>query len=298
MFPANRSSHSFARIHRIALLALLLGAVVLCTVRNCAAQEQVPSTSQTISVDQVWPGMQGYAYTIFAGDQVEKFDLEVIGVMPNFLGPKQSIILVQLEGPKVEHTGVVAGMSGSPVYIEGKLAGALSLKLGIFTKEPLAGVSPKEDTFALRLDIAVTPAAAAAPESAPSQLPLPAEIARNVQVPSNAYLQPIQAPLAFSGFQPEAVQRFAGEFERYSMVATQGGTAPAQSDDAKITPGDMVGMVLVQGDVSISAACTVAAVHGDRVFLCGHPLFGFGSVQLAMARSRVLTTLSSELAST
>src|SRR5260370_14888547 len=86
--------------------------------------------------------MQGYAYTIFAGDQVEKFNLEVIGVMDNFLGPKQSIILAQLKGAKVEHTGVVAGMSGSPVYLDGKLAGALSLKLGIFTKEPLAGVTP------------------------------------------------------------------------------------------------------------------------------------------------------------
>src|SRR5438445_7378977 len=298
MFPANRSSHSFARIHRLALLAMLPGTVGLFTVRSCAAQEQVPSTGQTISVDQVRPGMQGYAFTIFAGDQVEKFDLEVIGVMPNFLGPKQSIILVQLKGTKVDTTGVVAGMRRSPVYIEGKLAGALSLKLGIFTKEPLAGVTPIEDMFALRLNNAVIPAAAVAPESAPSQLALPAAIARNVQVPSNAYLQPIQAPLAFSGFQPEAVQRFAGEFERYSMVATQGGTAPAQPDDAKITPGDMVGMVLVQGDASISAACTVAAVRGDRVFLCGHPLFGFGSVQLPMARSRVLTTLSSELAST
>src|SRR5258706_5689848 len=99
----------------------------------------VAQSNETISVDQVQPGMQGYAYTIFAGDQVEKFDLEVIGVMPNFLGPKQSIILVQLKGPKVEHTGVVAGMSGSPVYIEGKLAGALSLKLGIFFKGPIAG---------------------------------------------------------------------------------------------------------------------------------------------------------------
>src|SRR5437870_10650934 len=100
------------------------------------------------SVDQVRPGMQGYAFTIFAGDQVEKFDLEVIGVMPNFLGPKQSIILVQLKGQKVEHTGVVAGMSGSPVYLDGKLAGALSLKLGIFTKEPIAGVTPIADVIA------------------------------------------------------------------------------------------------------------------------------------------------------
>ena len=91
--------------------------------------------------------MQGYAYTIFAGDQVEKFDLEVIGVLPNFMGPKQAIILVELKGPKVEHTGVVAGMSGSPVYLEGKLAGALSLKLGIFTKEAIAGVTPIEDVM-------------------------------------------------------------------------------------------------------------------------------------------------------
>src|SRR6266853_1083018 len=96
-------------------------------------------------LSQVKPGMKGEALTIFAGDQIEKFDLVVIGVMPNFLGPKESIILVQLLGPKVEHTGVVAGMSGSPVYFEGKLAGALSLKLGIFAKEALAGVTPIED---------------------------------------------------------------------------------------------------------------------------------------------------------
>src|SRR6516164_5421920 len=106
-----------------------------------AAQE----SGEMIPVSQVRVGMQGYAYTIFTGDQVEKFDLEVLGVMPNFLGPKQSIILVQLKGPKVEHTGVVAGMSGSPVYLEGKLAGALSLKLGVFTKEPIGGVTPIED---------------------------------------------------------------------------------------------------------------------------------------------------------
>src|SRR5713101_6838786 len=94
-------------------------------------------SSDTLPLSEVRPGMQGYAYTIFAGDQIEKFDLEVIGVMPNFLGPRQSIILVQLKGPKVEHTGVVAGMSGSPVYIDGKLAGALSLKLGILPRSRL-----------------------------------------------------------------------------------------------------------------------------------------------------------------
>ncbi len=104
---------------------------------------------EIISLDQVKPGMTGYAYTIFAGDEIERFDLVVIGVLPNLIGPKQSIILVQLKGPKVEHTGVVAGMSGSPVYINGKLVGAVSLKFGMFVKEPLAGVTPIEGMLSL-----------------------------------------------------------------------------------------------------------------------------------------------------
>src|ERR1700724_506324 len=128
--------HSFARSLRALRFALIIALLPI----SVAAQSK-----EILPLDQVRPGMQGYAYTIFAGDQIEKFDLEVIGVMPNFLGPRQSIILVQLKGPKVEHTGVVAGMSGSPVYLEGKLAGALSLKLGVFTKEPIAGVTPIED---------------------------------------------------------------------------------------------------------------------------------------------------------
>src|SRR5882762_5947829 len=125
------------------LRALCLALTVAVLPLGVAAQ-----STETLPLDQVQPGMQGYAYTIFAGDQVEKFDLEVLGVMPNFLGPKQSIILVQLKGQKVERTGVVAGMSGSPVYLDGKLAGALSLKLGTFTKDPIAGVTPIADVIA------------------------------------------------------------------------------------------------------------------------------------------------------
>src|SRR5215813_9080834 len=129
------------------LLATIAIAALLSSASFCqeSAPAVAPQGGETLPLSDVKPGMQGYAYTIFAGDQVEKFDLEVIGVMPNSLGPKQSIILVQLKGAKVEHTGVVAGMSGSPVYLNGKLAGALSLKLGIFTKEPIAGVTPIQD---------------------------------------------------------------------------------------------------------------------------------------------------------
>src|SRR5271168_2167505 len=143
MLPA-ASNLSMARL--ISRYVILTATLALAAVPSLfPLRAQAPTTTEIIPVSEVRAGMKGYAYTIFAGAQVEKFDLEVIGVMPNFLGPQQSIILVQLTGTKVEHTGVVAGMSGSPVYIEGKLAGALSLKLGVFTKEPIGGVTPIED---------------------------------------------------------------------------------------------------------------------------------------------------------
>jgi hypothetical protein len=246
---------------------------------------------EILPLDQVRPGMQGYAYTIFTGDQVEKFDLEVLGVLDNFLGPKQAIILVQLKGPKVEHTGVVAGMSGSPVYLDGKLAGALSLKLGIFTKEPIAGVTPIEA-------ILTPPSQNSSSQYGSQQLSLPIESAARTGLPSSSALEPIETPLVFSGFQPAAIQQFATHLQGYGLVAAQGGTSPPRPEDAHLAAGDMAGMVLVQGDASINSACTVTAVRSDRVYLCGHPFLNLGDVQLPMARSRVVTTLSSNLAST
>jgi hypothetical protein len=252
----------------------------------------VPQESNEIlPLSQVREGMQGYAYTVFSGDQVEKFDLVVVGVMPNFLGPKQSIILVELKGPKVEHTGVVAGMSGSPVYLDGKLAGALSLKLGVFTKEALAGVTPIED-------ILHPPEQSGATAQAAGQFALPGTTVAQGGFPNGAALQPIETPLVFSGFQPSALQPFATQLQSFGFVAAQGGTAAARPDDGKLAAGDMAGMVLVQGDASINSACTVTAVRGDNVYLCGHPFLNFGDVQMPMARSRVVTTLSSQLAST
>jgi hypothetical protein len=292
------TSSQFRSVRRLSRLRAVALWVALCLGVNPDIRAQ---SSQILSLEQVRPGMQGYAYTIFAGDQVEKFDLEVIGVMPNFLGPRQSIILVQLKGPKVERTGVVAGMSGSPVYLEGKLAGALSLKLGIFTKDPIAGVTPIEDVIRPPAQTTVAtlepqqymqpggPSATAnsnTPATPPSLLP------------SGSSLQPIETPLVFSGFQPATLQQFAPQIQNYGWVAAQGGTAAPRPEDAHLVPGDMAGMVLVQGDASINSACTVTAVQVDRVYLCGHPFLNLGDVQLPMARSRVLTTLSSDLAST
>src|SRR5215469_7420185 len=134
-------THPWIPCHSLCLAALAFCAPLCLAPSPLLAQQ----SQEILPLSEVRAGMQGYAYTIFADDQIERFELEVIGVLDNFLGPKQSIILVQLKGPKVEHTGVVAGMSGSPVYLDGKLAGALSLKLGIFTKEPIAGVTPIQD---------------------------------------------------------------------------------------------------------------------------------------------------------
>jgi hypothetical protein len=266
--------------------------------------EPTAESTEIMPLADVRPGMQGYAYTIFAGDQIEKFDLVVIGILDNFLGPRQSIILVQLKGEKVEHTGVVAGMSGSPVYLEGKLAGALSLKLGVFTKEPIGGVTPIRDVMD-PLAQSVTNVTSSSsgygngdgPSAAMQNFSLPPQMAKN-GLPSGSALEPIETPLVFSGFPPASLGPFTSQIQNLGFVAAQGGSTPARSDDAQLVAGDMAGMVLVQGDASINSACTVTAVRGDHVFLCGHPFLSLGEVQLPMARTRVVTTLSSSLAST
>jgi hypothetical protein len=289
MLPARPNLSMVRKISRFLILATMAFASVA---PFFPVRAQAPTSTEILPLSEVRPGMQGYAYTIFTGDQVEKFDLEVIGVMPNFLGPRQSIILVQLKGQKVEHTGVVAGMSGSPVYFNGKLAGALSLKLGVFTKEPIGGVTPIEDVIHPQ-------AQATALSDAPvPSLPLPQEAASHAALPSGSALEPIETPLVFSGYQPEALREFAGQLQSFGFVAAQGGTAAPKPGDGHLVPGDMAGMVLVQGDTSISSACTVTAVRADQVYLCGHPFLSLGDVQFPMARTEVVTTLSSELAST
>jgi len=306
--PPARSFHPLFLLRFVASLLAIAFAAALSPTLSAQSNDILP-------LSQVRPGMQGYAYTIFAGDQIEKFDLEVIGVMPNFLGPQQSIILVQLKGEKVEHTGVVAGMSGSPVYLDGKLAGALSLKLGVFTKEAIGGVTPIEDILhpagpndAQPVSASMQPQTQSpAPsysssqvqsQSQPQQIALPRETATRNGLPSGSSLEPIATPLVFSGFQTATLQQFAPEIASFGFVAAQGGTAAPQADDKKLVAGDMAGMVLVSGDASINSACTVTAVQADRVYLCGHPFLSLGDVALPMARSRVVTTLSSSLAST
>ncbi|MGH9603493.1 MAG: SpoIVB peptidase S55 domain-containing protein, partial [Terriglobales bacterium] len=109
------------------------------------ASAAVPAKTPTMAVDELRPGMRGEAYTVFEGVLPEKMDVEILGVLKNVIGPKKHVILVRLSGSKAEFAGVVAGMSGSPVYVDGKLIGALAYKIGIFNKEPIGGVTPIAD---------------------------------------------------------------------------------------------------------------------------------------------------------
>jgi hypothetical protein len=318
----------------LGIASLLFAALVLfvATVPR-AVSLSAADAPQTFPLDQVKPGMTGVAYTIFEGDQIDKIDLTVIGVLPNLLGPKQSVILVELHGAQADHTGVVAGMSGSPVYIDGKLAGALSLKMGVFAKDAIAGVTPIEDMLTLPAGKATTgaasasakPADAASPSATPeptiilspspvsgpasfntTNMPrytIPPQISQTLastagSLPQGAYLEPIAAPLAFTGFNPSTLRQYSGDWLPYGMESTAAGAGAPEPDDAKIVPGDMVSFVLVEGDLSIDAACTVTAIVEDRVYACGHPLFGSGNTKLPLARGRVVTTLASGYEST
>ena len=247
-------------------------------------------------LSDVKPGMKGEMYTIFSGDQIEKTDLEVIGVLHNAVGPKLDVILVRLLGDQVQQTGVVAGMSGSPVYFDGKLAGALALKLGTFTKEAIGGVTPIQDMLEVEQSRPATSPEAV--RSSAVSAPAAAQTFAVTGTSSKQLLVPIETPLITTGLYPETLEKFGKFFSSWGMAAMAGGTAAPSPDDAKLKPGDMVGFDLVRGDLSISSGCTVTLVQENRILACGHPLFGFGKVEMPLSRAHVMMTLASAAAST
>jgi hypothetical protein len=244
--------------------------------------------------------MKGVAYTVFQGTKPEPMDVEVLGILKNADGPKGDVILVRLGGTKAEYTGVVAGMSGSPVYLDGKLAGALAFRIGEFSKEPIAGVTP----IAEMLEIS---ALDRNPASAPIEATSVAHSASKTASPGIAnppsqqaaftnYLKPIETPLVFNGFSEDTVQRFATQFSSAGIVPVMG--AGSVSDDKQpepMEPGSSVSAILVQGDMNIAATCTVTYMDAQHLLACGHPLMQFGMVDLPMTKSTVLATLPSPL---
>ena len=257
-------------------------------------------------LSEIKPGMKGVAYTIISGDKVEKIDLVVIGTLQNALGPKEDVVLVQLLGDQADHVGVASGMSGSPVYFNGKLAGALSLKLGQFTKEAIGGMTPIESMLDVQKSSTVPAKASGAPVNsadnrfyeAPEQVPLPSNFAQSMAAGVGGFLVPIETPLMTAGIFPETLAQFGKQFSSWGMATMAGGSAAPTPEDASLKPGDMVGMDLIRGDISMSAGCTVTSVVDNNILACGHPLFGLGSVALPLSRAHVLMTLASSANST
>ncbi len=272
-------------------------------------------------LDQIHEGMKGTALTVFQGVKPESMDVEVLGVMRNVNGPKGDIILVRLHGTKPEYTGVVAGMSGSPVYFDGKLAGALAFRIGEFSKEPIAGVTPIEEMLEINAldhssarssargsarDRAQSPASASLRASSPdttspnqggaTQTASPGEAAALPTQSYSNYLTPIETPLVFNGFSDETLQRYASQFAAAGIVPVMGiGSASDRKQPEPIEAGSAVSAVLVRGDMDIAATCTVTYVDPERLLACGHPLLQFGEVDLPMTKATVLATLPSPL---
>jgi SpoIVB peptidase S55 len=275
-----------------------------------SGQTAAPSPAQnpkTIAVSQIHAGMRGVAYTVFEGVKPEAMEVEVLGVLHNVNGPKGDIILVRLHGQKVEYTGVVAGMSGSPVYLDGKLAGALAFRIGEFSKEPIAGVTPIADM----LEISALDRSPAEETSAvkPSSISVAGKTAGpgesyslqgTTQDSSGKgfanYLKPIETPLAFNGFSEQAIQLFSGQLGAAGIMPVMGaGSVSGEKQPEPLEAGSAISAILVRGDMDIEATCTVTYVDAQRLLACGHPLLQFGSVDLPMNKAEVLATLPSPL---
>ena len=269
----------------------LVAAALISWTFAAAVWAQAPEAAPTGAHLQFFPlsevrrGLHGVAYTVFEGSTPESMDVEILGVLRDAIGPKQDMILARLHGTKAEYTGVVAGMSGSPVYIDGKLLGALSFRIGQFSKEPIAGITPIAEMLEVR-----------------DGVPQPTAVPRAAQAQATAAdgepIRPIATPLVFSGFSRETVDRFADRFTALGLqpVSGLGGSAPGEGPpEAPLVPGSAVSAVLVEGDLSMAGTCTVTYVDPQRLLACGHPITQYGSISMPMTKADVLATLPSPL---
>lgn len=250
--------------------------------------------------EQVKPGMHGVAYTVFEGTKPEPLDVEILGVLRDMAGPKSDVIVARLHGAKVEFTGVVAGMSGSPVYIDGKLVGAIAYRLGAFSKEPIAGITPAAAMLEIDEFDKTAPSNLAVSrariESGISRTSGPGDAADPQAAPTSYtnLLKPIETPLVFSGFSEATMQAFGDKFAAAGMVPVMGaGSVSGGPQPEPLVPGSAVSAVLVRGDMNIAGTCTVTYVDENRVLACGHPLLQAGAVEIPMTKATVLATLPS-----
>ncbi len=258
---------------------------------------QQPVNAPAYPLDELRPGQRGQVWTVFRGTEPEPFDVEVTGVVRNALGPGKSIILCQLTDPRVQNMGAVAGMSGSPLYIDGKLAGALSYQIQRFETVRYAGFTPAADLAEVRdkpdLAPSTLPAVPVAPDSKPA-----------APVSTSAY-SPLRPVFTLSGLSPAVADLFAPRFSALGLeVSSLGGSstgssAPPASPGAPATlrAGSAVSVALATGDITLAGTGTVSRVDGSRVTAFGHPMLSLGNVELPMCAADIVAILPSSLQS-
>lgn len=307
-------------------MAKPLKSVLLVAVLAAAFLAVLPASTVLMPIEDVRPGMKGVGRTVFTGTEPEEFTVHVLGVLRNISGPQRNLVLARLEGGPLAETGVMQGMSGSPVYIDGKLLGAVSYSIGAFSKEPIAGITPiAEMTEAAALAPrrpAITKAAlswpltrekvAAALRAAYDRVRPFAESSGDVQafgLPSSeggrigSLLRPIATPLIMAGFAPQTASLLTGPFQDAGFAPMLGSAAVDSDGDAgkgkprALQPGDAIGVSLMSGDLELGATGTVSYVDADRVYAFGHPFLGLGPTAFPMTRARVYSLLPSLMTS-
>jgi len=243
--------------------------------------------------------MHGVGRTVFAGSQISDFDVEILGVLEN-IGPKESLIIARLSGGPLEHTGVMQGMSGSPVYIDGKLIGAVAMAFP-FSKDPIAGIRPIEDML--------RSSPAAAPASRPQLALAERDLTRGIPRPEpglaavnagEARMIDIATPISFGGFTRGTLDAFAPQLKALGLEPRQGISAgssvntdvtPKMGNPADVKPGSMISVQLMSGDMGVGADGTVTYVDGSRVYAFGHRFLDIGATSLPFARAEVITLM-------
>jgi hypothetical protein len=281
---------------------LAAGALILLA----AAPRATPSF---MPVDEIRPGMVGTGHTVFAGSTREPFTAHIIGVLKNVLGPKRDIILARLEGGPIKNTGVIQGMSGSPVYIDGRLVGAVSYALGAFPKEAIAGITPigemiedaalstpRAASGALALEFPLTTERVAAALGAAHARLFGAPMS---EASAAQGLRPIGVPLVVGGMDPRVTDFLRSALSGTGFVTVSAGTGtpnrrtPQPPNDRPFEPGDAIGVSIVSGDLQVGATGTVTYVDGPRVYAFGHPFLNLGPIDFPMTRADVMTILPS-----
>jgi len=257
-----------------------------------------------LPVDEIKAGMTGKGRSVFLGDKIEEFDVEILGVMRN-VRPKKDMIIARVMGEAVERAGVIEGMSGSPVYINGKLIGALAYKFADFAKEPIAGITPIGEMLQIsERESSKSSFSARIPVVKHMSLSDLFEVYSTHYFPDSSLtageraFSPIGIPLVFSGFSPGILKRVEPFFANLGLSpvsATFTGRTQEKISlpDLKLEGGDSVGAQLVTGDLSMSSIGTVTYVDGNKVFAFGHPMYNLGSVEYTMTKAEVIGIMPS-----